>query len=208
MINTEIFIPYNSPNHFNISNYKTYKNINDLDKIPENSTILFHTCCNNPTGIDYTDEEWENIIYIMRNRNHIAFFDSAYLGLSSGSVKEDVKYIRTFENNNIPIIVSTSYAKNFGLFGQRIGSLFFNLQNKDYEEIYLQYLKRFIRTNYSNPPRAGAEMASLMSDENLLLKCNSLINIILNQQKNIRMKLNKQLGWDVLDKKGLFLLVL
>ena len=77
----------------------------------------------------------------MRNRNHIAFFDSAYLGLSSGSVKEDVKYIRTFENNNIPIIVSTSYAKNFGLYGQRIGSLFFNLQNKDYEEIYLQYLK-------------------------------------------------------------------
>ena len=207
MINTDIYIPHNSwPNHFNIfSNHKIYKTISDLDNIPDNSTVLFHTCCNNPTGIDYTDEEWEHIIYIMRNKNHLAFFDSAYLGLSSGSVKEDVKYIRTFENNNIPLIVSTSYAKNFGLYGQRIGSLFFNLQNKSYEEIYLQYLKRFIRTTYSNPPRAGAEMASfLMSNEILLVKWNDLINTVLNQQKYIRNKLSKELGWDVLDKKGLF----
>ena len=108
-------------------------------------------------------------------------------------------------NNNIPLIVSTSYAKNFGLYGQRIGSLFFNLQNKSYEEIYLQYLKRFIRTTYSNPPRAGAEMASfLMSNEILLVKWNDLINTVLNQQKYIRNKLSKELGWDVLDKKGLF----
>ena len=72
-------------------------------------------------------------------------------------------------------------------------------------QIYLQYLKRFIRTTYSNPPRAGAEMASfLMSNEILLVKWNDLINTVLDQQKYIRNKLSKELGWDVLDKKGLF----
>ena len=35
--------------------------------------ILFHTCCNNPTGIDYLPDEWNNILEIMKSKNHIAF---------------------------------------------------------------------------------------------------------------------------------------
>ena len=207
LIDTTIYIPKNSwPNHFNIfNNYKTFSKINDLLEIPNKSTILFHTCCNNPTGIDYTKNEWNKILKIMIKKNHIGYFDSAYLGLSSGDINIDTKPIRDFENNKIPIIVSTSYAKNFGLYGQRIGSLFFNFFDKDNELIYLQYLKKYIRKIYSNPPRAGAEMAHyLMDNKNLLQKWNKLLKIIINQQSEIRIKLYNELNWNILNNNGLF----
>ena len=51
--------------------------------------------------------------------------------------------------------------QKFWIIRTKTGKFIFNLQNKSYEEIYLQYLKRS-RTTYSNPPRAGAELASFL----------------------------------------------
>ena len=207
LLEQEIYINKISwPSHYKIfNNYKTYKDINDLEKIPKKSTILFQTCCYNPTGIDYSNSEWDKIIKIMIKNNHIAYFDSAYIGLSSGDPKIDSKPINEFEFNKIPLIVSISYAKNLGLYGQRIGCLFYNFYDKEKELIYLQYLKQFIRKSYSNPPRAGAEMALyLLSNPDLLNKWKLLLNNILVEQKFIREELLNNLGWDIINNNGLF----
>ena len=207
LLDKDIYIPESSwANHFNIfSNHKKYKNINDIDNMKDSSVVLFHTCCNNPTGIDYTQYDWEKISEIMKRKNNIAFFDSAYIGLASGNLELDTKPIRDFENNNINYIVSTSYAKNFGLYGQRIGSLFYNFNDKEYNDIMNQHITKFIRKTYSNPPRAGAEMATfLMNDKRLMKKWNILIKKIIKQQKTIRKTLDNELGWNTKNKNGLF----
>ena len=207
LLDKNIYIPSSSwPNHFNIfNNYNKFSNINDLLNIPDNSIILFHTCCNNPTGIDYSKKQWNKIINILKQKKHIAYFDSAYIGLVTGDNNLDSLPIRELENYNIPYIVSTSYAKNFGLYGQRIGSLFYNFNDKEFNTILNQYITKFIRSTYSNPPRAGAEMASyLMENEIYMCKWRHLLKEVINQQTKIRLKLDKNLGWNTMNKNGLF----
>lgn len=207
LLDKNIFIPSSSwTNHFNIfKNYNKFNNINELNNIEDNSIILFHTCCNNPTGIDYSTEEWNTIINTLKQKKHIAYFDSAYIGLVTGDNDIDSEPIRNLENNGIPYIISTSYAKNFGLYGQRIGSLFYNFYDEEFNTILKQYITKFIRSNYSNPPRAGAEMASYLMENNYdMYKWKELLKDVIHQQKEIREIIDKELGWNTIDKNGLF----
>lgn len=207
LLEKEIYIPSSSwPNHFNIfKNHKKFQNILELENIPNNSVVLFHTCCNNPTGIDYNKTEWKYITDVLKNKNHIVFFDSAYLGLASGDYDKDAKPIRNIEKNNIQYIVSTSYAKNFGLYGQRIGSLFYNFYDDEYNSVMKQHITKFIRSTYSNPPRAGAEMAThLMENTYLMREWKKLLNNIIEQQIYVRKILDDELGWNTFKKNGLF----
>jgi aspartate/tyrosine/aromatic aminotransferase len=207
LIDKPIYIQSTSwPNHFNIfQNHQKFYDIENLKYIPYNSVILFHTCCNNPTGIDYSSTSWNYLIDLIIDGKHIAFFDSAYLGLASGNNLIDSKPIQVFENNKIPYIVSTSYAKNFGLYGHRIGSLFYNFYDEEYNSIMKQHITKFIRSTYSNPPRIGAELASnLMEDKNLMNSWKELMKETIDNQMEIRNILDNELGWSTSDKNGLF----
>jgi len=205
----EIYIPSLSwSNHYNIfTNHVMYNDILELDKIKDNSIVLLHTCCNNPTGVDYTKKQWNYIMDVFKKKNHIAFFDSAYLGLASGNHDMDAGPIREVENNKIKYIVSTSYAKNFGLYGQRIGSLFYNFNDEDYNNIIKQYVSKYIRSTYSSPPRGGAEMAVYLMENNYLMnEWRIMLNNIIYQQTCIRKTIDEELGWNTQTKKGLFIM--
>ncbi len=54
--------------------------IQDLETAPEGSILLLHACAHNPTGCDPTDEQWARLIDLIKRRNHLVFFDSAYQG--------------------------------------------------------------------------------------------------------------------------------
>lgn len=61
-----------------------------------------------------------------------------------------------------------------------------------------QHITKFIRKTYSNPPRAGAKIATfLMNDKRLMKK-------IIKQQNSIRKTLDNELGWNTKNKNGLF----
>lgn len=53
----------------------------------------------------------------------MAFFDSAYQGYASGNLEQDIQSVRLFVEKNIQVILTQSYAKNFGLYGERIGAI-------------------------------------------------------------------------------------
>lgn len=54
---------------------------------------------------------------------HFALFDMAYQGFASGNPEKDAKAIRIFLEDGHPIGCAQSYAKNMGLYGQRVGCL-------------------------------------------------------------------------------------
>lgn len=56
-------------------------------------------------------------------KNHFAFFDMAYQGFASGDPERDAKAIRIFLEDGHLIGCAQSYAKNMGLYGQRVGCL-------------------------------------------------------------------------------------
>lgn len=68
--------------------------ISDLKGAPESSLFLLHACAHNPTGVDPTFEQWQEISEVMKAKNHIAFFDCAYQGFASGDPTRDAAAIR------------------------------------------------------------------------------------------------------------------
>jgi len=56
-------------------------------------------------------------------KGHFPFFDMAYQGFASGDPERDAKAIRIFLEDGHLIGLAQSYAKNMGLYGQRVGCL-------------------------------------------------------------------------------------
>ncbi len=130
-----------------------------LKSMPSGSTIVLHACCHNPTGLDLSDGQWDEIITVVRERSLIPFLDMAYQGFSQNP-ETDGRIIRRFADSCPYLLVSNSYSKSFSLYGERIGAFSFVAQSADEAERALSQIKRVVRTNYSNPSRHGAEIVT------------------------------------------------
>ncbi|KAF7347784.1 Aspartate aminotransferase [Mycena venus] len=139
-----------------------------LTKAPEHSVVLLHACAHNPTGVDPTPEQWAEISDICKERKLFPFFDMAYQGFASGSTSRDAFAVRHFVSQGHQIALCQSFAKNMGLYGERVGA--FSLVTADPEEKARvdSQLKIIIRPMYSNPPAHGARIANtILSNEEL-----------------------------------------
>jgi aspartate aminotransferase len=157
---------------FNVQKYRYYdasKNglnlsgmLEDLQKAPNNSIILLHACAHNPTGIDPTKEQWKEIEKVCRQKSHVIFFDSAYQGFASGDPEVDAFPIRYFIENGHKPLVTQSFAKNFGLYGERVGALQIIAESVAEKDALESQLKIIIRPMYSNPPIYGARIVEIV----------------------------------------------
>ncbi|CAO3650943.1 unnamed protein product [Cunninghamella blakesleeana] len=134
--------------------------LQDIKNAPKNTIVLLHACAHNPTGVDPTQEQWNEISQVIKDREHFAFFDMAYQGFASGDCTRDAYALRKFVNEGQQVVLSQSFAKNMGLYGERAGS--FSVITADAEEKARveSQLKILIRPMYSNPPIHGARLVS------------------------------------------------
>jgi aspartate/tyrosine/aromatic aminotransferase len=135
-----------------------------LQNLKEGSVILLHASCHNPSGEDFTQEQWLKIVKVCQNNKILPFFDCAYQGLGLG-LNEDIFSIRLFAEHLEEFILAYSCSKNFGLYGERTGALFFFSNHQETKHTISSILKQSIRATYSNPPRRGALIvATILSD--------------------------------------------
>ncbi|XP_034975873.2 aspartate aminotransferase, mitochondrial [Zootoca vivipara] len=134
--------------------------LDDISKIPEKSIVLFHACAHNPTGVDPRPEQWKELAAAVKKRNLFAFFDMAYQGFASGDINKDAWAVRHFIEQGINVVLSQSYAKNMGLYGERVGAFTVVCKDSDEAKRVESQLKILIRPMYSNPPLNGARIAS------------------------------------------------
>jgi len=130
--------------------------IADMGNMNPGEAILIHACAQNPTGVDPTPEQWQTIIAKCAERRLIPVVDNAYQGYASGDLAIDGAACTMFEQSGMEYFVCQSFAKNFGLYGERIGYLHVRCRNKDVAAAVLSQLKILIRQAYSSPPRHGA----------------------------------------------------
>lgn len=52
--------------------------LEDLAAAPQGAVVLLHACAHNPTGVDPTVNQWEQIRQLTRSKGLLPFFDSAY----------------------------------------------------------------------------------------------------------------------------------
>ena len=132
----------------------------DIKNIPEGSVILLHACAHNPTGVDPTPEQWKEMSALIKKKNLLAYFDMAYQGFASGDVDRDAFALRQFIDDGHNVLLAQSFAKNMGLYGERVGAFTVVCADKEEAARVESQIKILIRPMYSNPPRHGARVAT------------------------------------------------
>jgi len=129
---------------------------------------LLHACAHNPTGIDPTEAQWTEISDIVKEKKLFPFFDMAYQGFASGSTTKDAFALRHFVSQGHQVALAQSFAKNMGLYGERIGAFSLTTANAEEKARVDSQLKIIIRPMYSNPPLHGARIANtILSNKEL-----------------------------------------
>jgi aspartate aminotransferase, mitochondrial len=126
---------------------------------------LFHACAHNPTGVDPSLDQWKEISQVTKDKKHFAFFDCAYQGFASGDCEKDVQAVRLFVEDGHNIALAQSFAKNFGLYGQRVGAITFVTDNEKQATVVRSQLNALVRPMYSNPPVYGAAIVSTILED-------------------------------------------
>jgi aromatic-amino-acid transaminase len=133
--------------------------LEDLNALPSGSIIVLHACCHNPTGVDLSPADWNNVLDVVKAKGHVPFLDMAYQGFGDG-IHEDAAAVRLFAESGLTFFVSSSFSKSFSLYGERVGALSIVSESKEESARVLSQVKRVIRTNYSNPPTHGASIVA------------------------------------------------
>ncbi|KAB5585641.1 pyridoxal phosphate-dependent transferase [Coniochaeta sp. 2T2.1] len=134
--------------------------LQDVKAAPQGSIFLFHACAHNPTGVDPTPEQWKEIEAAVKAQGHYCFFDMAYQGFASGDIHKDAFAVRHFVEKGHNICLAQSFAKNMGLYGERIGAFSLVTESAEEKKRVDSQIKILVRPLYSNPPIHGARIAS------------------------------------------------
>ncbi|XGW06277.1 hypothetical protein V3C99_016521 [Haemonchus contortus] len=134
------------------------KVLHDLEHAPEKSVVVLHGCAHNPTGMDPTQEQWKQICEVIKRRHLFPFFDIAYQGFASGSPDADAWAIRYFVDQGMEMFIAQSFAKNFGLYNERVGNMCAVVKDPSVLPGYKSQMSLIIRANWSNPPCHGARV--------------------------------------------------
>jgi len=137
----------------------------DLNAIPAGSIVVFHACAHNPTGVDPKLEQWKEMSEICKRRGLLPFFDMAYQGFASGDIDKDAAAVRHFVAEGHNILLSQSFAKNMGMYGERVGAFTVVCDSPEEKARVESQLKIIIRPMYSNPPCNGARIASTILND-------------------------------------------
>ncbi len=129
--------------------------------------VVLHGCCHNPTGVDPSAAQWQRLGELLAERRALPLVDFAYQGFARG-VEQDVEWLHALSESVPELLVCSSYSKNFGLYGERVGALTLVASQPEHAGAALSQIKRSIRANYSNPPVHGAAIvAGVLADDEL-----------------------------------------
>ncbi|KAM7356019.1 glutamate oxaloacetate transaminase 1 isoform 1-T2 [Cochliomyia hominivorax] len=166
----------------------------DLEKAPEGAVIILHACAHNPTGCDPTHEEWIRIADLMERKKLFPFFDSAYQGFASGDPAHDAWAVRYFVKRGFELFCAQSFAKNFGLYCERVGNLTVVSKTSTVTEAVKSQFTLLVRGMYSNPPAYGSRIVStVLNNAELRKEWMDCIKIMSSRIIKMREMLRKHL---------------
>jgi len=187
--------------------------LDDIRNIPENSIILLHACAHNPTGVDPRPEQWAELSKVIKQKKLFPFFDMAYQGFASGDIDRDAAAVRLFLKDGHQIALAQSFAKNMGLYGERVGAFSLVCGTKEEAEKNMSQLKILIRPMYSNPPIHGARIAAeILNDATLrsqwLTEVKEMADRVISMRNALKNQLKKEgsaRDWShITDQIGMF----
>jgi aspartate/tyrosine/aromatic aminotransferase len=122
-----------------------------LETLPAGSCVLLHTSCHNPTGLDFTREQWLQVAELCEKKRLFAILDMAYQGFSK-TPEEDAFPARHFLSKGLEFALTYTCAKNFSIYGERGGALYVVADSPKKLDVISSQLSAIARSIYSNPP--------------------------------------------------------
>jgi len=166
----------------------------DLEAAPACSVIILHACAHNPTGIDPTKEQWKEIADLMERKSLFPFFDCAYQGFASGCLDTDAWAVRYFVQRGFELFCSQSFAKNFGLYNERVGNLTIVVTDPGHVTNFKSQMTLIVRAMYSNPPSHGARIVdTVLQDTQLFSQWRDCIHTMAHRIICMRQGLRERL---------------
>ncbi|MGU9805488.1 MAG: amino acid aminotransferase [Pseudomonas rhizophila] len=130
-----------------------------LSQAPKGDVVLLHACCHNPTGFDLTQEQWRQVLEVMRSRNLLPLIDFAYQGFGDG-LEQDAWAVRLFAQALPEVLITSSCSKNFGLYRDRTGALIVCAGDAEKLVDIRSQLANIARNLWSTPPDHGAAVVA------------------------------------------------
>ncbi len=126
--------------------------------------LILHGCCHNPTGIDYTPEQWVEIAAALAGSRMLPIIDLAYQGLGRG-MEEDAAGMRAVLAAVPEALVAYSCDKNFGLYRDRVGAFYALARDPGDLPAIMSNAAALARANWSMPPDHGAAAVRLVLED-------------------------------------------
>ncbi|KAH6879539.1 aspartate aminotransferase/Glutamic oxaloacetic transaminase, partial [Thelonectria olida] len=170
----------------------------------EDDVVILHACAHNPTGVDPSTEQWQSLAQLFKRKKLFAFFDSAYQGFATGDVDADAWAVRHFQETlfDAPIAsskpqgmcIAQSFAKNFGLYGERVGAFHLVVPSDTGASGARSQLLRLVRAEISNAPLFGCRIVyTILSDPRLRAMWEQDLRTMSGRIKRMRTLLRREI---------------
>lgn len=131
--------------------------------------VLLHGCCHNPTGIDYSNADWDEIAGLVKARGVLPVLDLAYQGLGYG-MEEDAYGVRRILAEVPEALIAYSCDKNFGMYRDRVGAVYAMVADPAQLNAVLSNGHTLARAAWSMPPDHGAAAVRLILEDEALTR--------------------------------------
>ena len=138
-----------------------------LKQVSKDDAVLLHACCHNPSGMDLSKEQWQQIADVAKQVGFMPVVDMAYQGFGQ-DLDTDAYGLRLMADTVEQMIICSSCSKNFGLYRERIGACSIIGKNSISADIINSVLLSVVRVNYSMPPAHGAAIVETILNSNEL----------------------------------------
>jgi aspartate aminotransferase len=164
-----------------------------FERLPPRAVVLLHASCHNPTGADLSQEQWRELLSLVKRRQLLPFIDMAYQGLGEGA-DADAFGLRLFCAELPEVLCAVSCSKNFGLYRERTGSLHLISSSTAAADAALSQLVRIARGIWSMPPDHGAAIVhAILTDEALRRQWAEELEAMRRRIQELRLEVLQQL---------------
>jgi aromatic-amino-acid transaminase len=133
----------------------------------KDEAVLLHACCHNPTGIDYTADQWAAIAQAFASSGSFPIIDSAYQGLGHG-MEEDAAGMRAVLAAVPEAFIAHSCDKNFGQYRDRVGAFYVMAAERGALDTAFSNANALARAAWSMPPdHGGAAVRIVLRDADM-----------------------------------------
>lgn len=138
-----------------------------LETARAGDAVLLHACCHNPSGADYSLDQWRAIAELVARKGLTPLIDLAYQGLGLG-LDEDAAGMRLVLAAAEDGLLAYSCDKNFGLYRERVGALYTLSRDAEILDLAASNIRALARTNWSMPPDHGAAVVRVILESEAL----------------------------------------